>query len=114
MEPAGSSRHEERTAMPILAIFTGKITKEQYESVRAKVAWESRHPDGALFHCASFDDAGTLRVVDVWESQTKLERFFQDRIGPVLEQQRIEMPRREIYPIHNLNAFEALQEHVLV
>ena len=63
--------------MPVLGLFTGKITKDQYDVIRAELDWEHNHPAGGVFHAASFDDDGTAHVADVWESAEELNAFAQ-------------------------------------
>jgi hypothetical protein len=46
--------------MPVLALFTGALTKEQYDTLRREVDWENKHPAGGIFHAASFDDKGQV------------------------------------------------------
>jgi hypothetical protein len=51
--------------MAILALFSGPITRSQYETVRREIDWEHDQPAGALFHAASFDEAGHIHVADM-------------------------------------------------
>ena len=34
--------------MPVLALFTGKLTKAQYDTLRNEVDWENKHPEHRL------------------------------------------------------------------
>ena len=61
------------------------VTAEQYDETRRRVGWEENVPDGALFHIATFDDAGA-HVVDLWERPEDFERFAQDRLMPVIRE----------------------------
>jgi hypothetical protein len=66
--------------MTILAIVTGEgMTKDMYESLRKEVNWEGNPPPGVIFHAASFDNSGNLRVADIWESEDHLNNFFKSR-----------------------------------
>ena len=55
------------------------ITPELYDEVRRNVDWEGDRPKGALFHVATFDEAGA-RVTDVWESAEDFQAFVDSRL----------------------------------
>jgi hypothetical protein len=57
-------------------------------------------PDGRLYHVASPDGAGWF-VVDVWESEEKLNKFAQV-LMPTLEGVGVAPPQPEIRPVHNI------------
>lgn len=43
--------------------------------------------DGLIAHTAGFDDeAGVFRILDVWESREKAERFLAEQVQPLVEQ----------------------------
>ena len=95
--------------MAILALITHpEITKSHYEAVRKEVKWESHFPEGAVLHVAGFGEKGGLHVVDVWESKDALDKFFKDRLGPALQKLKVPQPAVEVYPVHNANAFAAM------
>jgi hypothetical protein len=76
------------------------ITPDQYEAVRAKVDWEGDHPDGGEFHICGFD-GGAMRIVDIWESPEKFQRFQEERLGPALQEVGLPgEPDVEFYPVH--------------
>ena len=52
--------------MAVLAIFTGNVTKDDYDKLVKEIDWKANWAPGAMFHVASFDDAGGGHVVDVW------------------------------------------------
>ena len=60
------------------------ITSQQYDQARDGVEWETKTPDGAIFHVAWFADGG-IRVVDVWESEAAFDRFAEERLMPVVK-----------------------------
>jgi len=91
--------------MAVLAIFTGPITKDQYEKLRKIVDWEGKRPAGAVFHAASFDETGNAHVADVWESAEALDAFVGQRLMPAFQQMGFTPPQVEVYPAHNVNAF---------
>jgi hypothetical protein len=96
--------------MPVLAIFTGKgFTKAMYEALRKEVKWESRHPEGAIFHSCAFDDQGHLRVADVWDSPEKMSAFVDNRLAPAMKKLGVPPPSVEVYPAHNTNVYPSAE-----
>jgi hypothetical protein len=92
--------------MAILAIFTGRgFTQAMYEELRGKVNWEGDHPNGGVFHAAGFDEAGDIRVVDVWDSQAALDDFFASRLVPAFQALGVPMPEAQIFPMHRATAY---------
>jgi hypothetical protein len=92
--------------MAILAIFTGDgFTKQKYEELRKEVDWEHKHPTGAILHAAGFD------VADVWQSEQDFNNFVNSRLKPSMERLNISMPKGEIVPIHNVNAFQDIDKY---
>ena len=51
--------------MAILVIFTGTISKAQYEALRKEVGWEKNQPAGGIFHAAAFDRLEVDRYGDI-------------------------------------------------
>jgi hypothetical protein len=98
--------------MAILAMFSGDgFTKQVYEELRKEVDWEHKHPKGVIFHAASLDDSGNIRIADVWESEQDLNNFINSRIKPVMERINAPMPKGEIVSIHNVNAFQGVDTY---
>jgi len=56
---------------------------EDYRLVRDEMAIEEEPPDGLIFHVATEVD-NRVRVIDVWEDRSDLERFHQERLIPNL------------------------------
>ena len=70
--------------MAICLIFDAPgVTQAQYDQVRNDVAGD-RPPDGALYHVAGPSENGWY-VVEVWESQEALDRFFRDKLQQALQ-----------------------------
>ncbi|CAN5170924.1 hypothetical protein BH18THE2_BH18THE2_36170 [soil metagenome] len=93
--------------MAILAIVTGDgFTKQMYEELRKEVNWEHKHPTGVIFHAASFDSSGNIRVADIWESEQDFNNFFNSRLKPVMERLNIPIPKGELFTLHNVNAYQ--------
>lgn len=94
--------------MAVLALFSGKITKAQYEAVRKELSWENSHPAGALCHVAAFDEQGNLHVADVWESEQAFHGFLVEKLAPVFGRMGLQPPTTSVLPIHNLNAYSGI------
>jgi heme-degrading monooxygenase HmoA len=45
-------------------------------------------------------------VADIWESEQDFNNFFNSRLKPVMERLNIPIPKREIFPVHNVNAYQ--------
>ncbi len=62
----------------VLAIsFTTTLTTEQYDEIwRQLRAAKADHPTGRLSH-VGYEQDGTMRVVDVWDSMENFEAFGQ-------------------------------------
>jgi heme-degrading monooxygenase HmoA len=78
-------------------------TAEQYDKVNEimGIRGDEDAPDGLIQHLAATSDDGVV-IVDVWESQEALDRFFQERLGAALEQAGLGSdapPRR--HEVHN-------------
>ena len=99
--------------MLVLALFHGKgLTKEMYHKLIDEVGWKVSNPDGAIVHIASFDDSGDAHVADLWESAEKLNAFVGQKLAPVMQKLSIPMPKADIYPVENVDAFPAVNEYL--
>jgi hypothetical protein len=97
--------------MAILAIFTGNISKAQYEALRKEVNWEGNQPQGGVLHAAGFDDSDRIHVADVWESAEAMNAFVEQRLMPAFKQLGFPPPDVAVYPVQNLNAYQAIEKH---
>ena len=99
--------------MAVLVFVTGEgFTKEMYEKTRKEVDWEHKHPPGGVLHACSFDKSGkTIKIADVWESEADFMKFVQSRLQPVFEKNKFNPPKWEIFQIHNINAYPAIDKH---
>ncbi len=88
--------------MAITAVFkVPTMTSEQYDKVIKELEVKGvGAPDGRLHHVASLDGGGLL-VVDIWESEEKLDKFSQVLI-PTLEGVGVTPAEPEIRPVHNI------------
>lgn len=80
--------------MAIGAIFEGAgVSRAQYEQVLNQVSPGNRPPPGMLYHAAGTTENGFC-VVEVWESQEALQRFFDQQLGQALQQANISVQPR--------------------
>lgn len=59
------------------------IDTEDYRLIRSEMGVEEEPPDGLIFHVATEVDE-RVRVIDVWEDRSCLERFHKERLIPNL------------------------------
>jgi hypothetical protein len=58
-----------------------------YDAVSARIDIASSPPAGLIVHTAGWDeDNGVFRIFDVWESRADADRFWQERLQPVLDE----------------------------
>ncbi len=88
--------------MAITAVFkVPTMTSERYDKAVKELEVKGvGAPDGRLHHVASLDGGGLL-VVDIWESEEKLDKFSQVLI-PTLEGVGVTPAEPEIRPVHNI------------
>ena len=100
--------------MAILAIFTGDggLTKDMYDNMRNEIGWEKNPPKGAIFHAASFDDKGVIRVADVWNSAEEMNAFATANLMPIFQKYKVNPPKVDIYPVHNIDATSAVEQYI--
>lgn len=74
----------------------------QYDAVIKKMGFRPGGPgaSGALFHWVSKTDTG-IRVVDVWESKEKFEKFAAEKIGPLTAEEGVGRPTLTFFEVHN-------------
>ena len=78
------------------------VTQDQYNQVMRTLDLDKNPPAGGIFHVAGFT-AGTLRVLDVWESQQAFEKFQRDRLAAAVQKAGIaSQPKVQFYPVHNI------------
>jgi len=99
--------------MPVLAIFTANMTKDQYDLLRKEVGWATQKPPGGIIHVASFDDQGGIHVADVWESAETLGNFVQSRLIPVFQKHGLQPPTSNVYPVHQADAYPEVTRFVI-
>jgi hypothetical protein len=73
-------------AVAIVLYHDGVGTPEQYdESLRRLADAGAEAPAGRRIHISFQADDGSMRVVDVWDSQESFEAFGQT-LGPILQE----------------------------
>lgn len=98
--------------MAVLGIFNGDgFTKQKYEDLRKEVGWEQNPPAGVIIHAAGLDSSGNIRVADIWESEQDFNNFVSSRLKPAMEKINLPMPKGELIPIHNVNAFQGIESY---
>ena len=88
------------------AIVDGDTSTANYDAVNAKIGAD--HVPGLISHSAGFDhDAGVFRIYDVWENGEAAKDFYDNRLGPLLQEMMANdpnatPPQREVsYELHN-------------
>jgi len=80
-------------------------TQEQYEAMNAQMNVEGDLPEGLIFHAAGPIEDG-WGVIDFWESREHFDRFFQNRIGPAIQELGDRAPQGppdiKEFPVHNI------------
>ena len=86
----------------IMQMHWPEASEEQYEQVRRTANWEGNRPDGAKLHVVGFSDDG-MRILDIWESSEAFQTWFEQRIGPAVQEAGIEgQPEVLMFPLHGV------------
>jgi quinol monooxygenase YgiN len=86
--------YSEGGAMAIGVIFEGAgVTQAQYEQVKNQVLPGNKPAPGMLYHVGGPTENGWC-VVEVWESQEAMDRFFQQGLGKALQEANINIQPR--------------------
>jgi len=87
----------------------GDRTTTNYDAIQERLGTRDNPPAGGIFHSAGFDEeAGVFRIFDVWETREQAERFMDERVMPVVEEQMAGRPdaappqRQYFYELHDL------------
>ena len=81
------------------------VTRQQYDSVRAKLEESGDWPgDGCQIH-VMFGDDSDIRVSEIWESQEKFDAFG-PKLEPLLDEEGIELSGEpEVYNAQIVETF---------
>lgn len=97
--------------MAVLAIVNVKGCKKQdYESLRKELRWEQNQPKGLIIHIAGVDEAGDMQVSDIWETADDFKNYGDSRLMPAFKKFKLPEPGIKIYPIHNVNVYEQIED----
>jgi quinol monooxygenase YgiN len=70
--------------MPIVMVSHAP-SRDLYERVAAEAHINTERPDGLIVHTASETADGTVRIVDLWESQAHVDEFERTHLIPAFE-----------------------------
>jgi hypothetical protein len=77
-----------------------------YDAVSERLQAQDEPPAGLLVHTAGFTGHG-FRIFEVWESREDYERFFGERLMPLIQDVASDddrQPQQTIYELHNFMA----------
>jgi hypothetical protein len=78
------------------------VTQDQYNQVMRAMELDKNPPSGSMLHIAAFN-SGTLRCVDIWESQQAFEKFQKERLASAMQKAGITVqPKVQFFPVHNV------------
>ncbi len=86
-------------------IQDGDKSTTNYDAINERL--KNEMPEGAVIHTAGFDDdAGVFRIFEVWESREQCERFWAERVMPLIQElggdEAAPPPDRQaFYDLHN-------------
>ena len=90
-------------AIAMLMDWPGK-TMDDYGAVMSALRLDENPPSGGIFHVAG-DDEGTLRILDIWESEDAWNTFLGTRLVPAIQAAGLEgEPNVRTYPVGNVYA----------
>ena len=80
------------------------VSPDQYNRVMNNLGLDTNPATGGIFHVAGFT-GGSLRVLDIWDSQQAFERFQKDRLTQAVQKAGItSQPKVQYFPVHNMYA----------
>jgi hypothetical protein len=58
-----------------------------YDAVSARLeAQQDNSPEGLIAHTAGRDSNGIFRIFDIWESREQAQRFYEQRLMPIVQE----------------------------
>ncbi len=77
------------------------FTQEQYDQTIEHLQRGGNTAEGRIFHLAGPMEGG-WRVLDVWESQEAVNKFFQEALGPTFQALGFALVQPlQVWPVHN-------------
>ncbi len=70
--------------MTILRIVSRGLDRKTYETMRAMLDIDRKHPLGLIMHGVSEKD-GTVHVAQIWDSLEYAQRFDEHLLAPVIQ-----------------------------
>ena len=88
--------------MPIaMMVDNPEGSQEVYDKVREHLGLEDK-PAGGIFHAAGPSPNGGWRVIEVWESEEALNRFYEEQLAPAFEAVGMSgRPEPQMWQIHS-------------
>jgi hypothetical protein len=88
----------------VMSMEWPNVTPDQYNQVMRALELDKTPPNGEIFHVVGFSN-GTMRVLDIWESQQAFEKFQKERLPAALQKAGITgQPKVQFFPVHNIYA----------
>ena len=92
----------------IVHVLLRGLSPEQYDSIRAEVAWHKQAPDGGYLHTAWWE-GNDCHNVDAWESEDAFNAFGANRLGPAMGKLGINIqPEVTIHPAYEVYTPQAV------
>lgn len=89
--------------MKMAFLFEGSgVTPEQYDQILEKLNLGGKAAPGGIFHVAGPMKGGGMRVVDVWESAEIADKFYKERLTPIMQELGLAQPKITPFPVHNI------------
>ena len=85
-------------------------TQERYDQVIETLQRAGITAQGRIFHVAGPMEGGGWRVVEVWESQEAVNKFFQEVLGPALQEAGVAATPPQFWPVHDM--FSGPEHHL--
>jgi hypothetical protein len=70
-----SSRQSEEAVVAIARIVDTGISTDEYDQMRERLGMDETPPPGGVFHVATVNDSGKVRIVEVWDSREEAEAW---------------------------------------
>lgn len=75
-------------------------TQQQYDQIMIELNLSEKPASGLISHNAGPSENG-WRVVDIWDSQTSFDNFFNTRLGTAIKNSGIPQPSVATFSVYN-------------